>query len=234
MNSEFYAVRHSKDDESYIDDKFDAPLTRDGILLAHKTGAKLNCEIHDKADSIDIVTSAKKHTIETGEIIAEELRDVDIDFSCDPRINELYQGAIHDVDNLSYRQKADGLRRSWECFTHKFKNGDIDYRFGDPQGDYTLGSFILAPYGENEREYLSRVYEFMVDVALKSGAKKVVVAHGATATVFQEVARSYETGLDIDRAAHRHLEHAEFARIAFNDADLCRKALADKITEMRG
>ena len=92
MKSEFYAVRHSKDDESYIDGKFDTSLTKDGILVACETGKKLNCEIREKLDHVKIITSAKKRTIETGEIIAEELKSIDVDFSRDSRINELYQG----------------------------------------------------------------------------------------------------------------------------------------------
>ena len=68
--------------------------------------------------------------------------------------------------------------------------------------------------------------------AHKDNEANIIVAHNATAAVFQKINLSYKNKMDISNTTHRHLNYGDFIKISLDDATLCNRALSKKVIEL--
>ena len=194
--SDLVLVRHGQDDETYIDGKFDNPL----LSSSHASIKMLGEQIFRHADNDDyrnvrIVASPKRRTAQTSELLADRLSQygMPVSVEIDQGVRELYQG-IHRIDGFTYDELVRRLQLSWAAYALAIKDNDLDYRFGSPdspilseQEKDILGNGYVS-HGENQTEFLERVYRFLLTIVHKDSlGLDVVVAHQATVSKAQRV-----------------------------------------------
>ncbi len=170
-------IRHAYDDPSYIDGKNDTDLTAEGIDMAQKRAGPLSKQLGELNTVIPIYSSAKKRTIQTAEIIAEQLNKdgVPYTFNPDKNINELYQGKML-IDGLAHDDKAALMHHAWIAFNTERAAGNYNYRFGQPH-PLLLREFVDIPYGETHNEYALRVVQSFKNYIHSKGTP-LIVLHG--------------------------------------------------------
>ncbi len=176
-------VRHSRDDASYIDGKNDTDLTAEGIAMAKKTALDISKIVSPMDTNIAIYSSSKKRTIQTSDIIAEQLAQDKIPFSLasDARLNEIYQGNML-INGLTHEEKRALLHYAWVAFKEERDLGNYNYHFAQPH-DKLLKNFVTPPYGETHNEYCLRLAQALacyIDTNQKQPMFSLLVLHGGS------------------------------------------------------
>ncbi len=243
---EVYLVRHGHDDHSYIDGDYNTSLTIRGVEAARHMGARMAVLLSDHDNSaIDIHTSSKKRSVETAEILGEELGKNRIEYALhvDERLKELYQGKIINIDKLSHQEKALLLQMAWEAFDERRVGGDLNYHFGDfqPEGlvHEDLRAFIEHPYGESQGEFSYRVGSVLYDTLLDArdeGSVPIIVTHRGGIREIRNIV--YATNNDMPMGQYQEcemsgLKYCEIVRESVHDVSFSICALNNYLKTLK-
>lgn len=142
---------------------------------------------------IKFITSPQIRAKQTADLVIDEInklrQDVRMDISEDKRILDLYHGQYAVPSNYKVGEKLPALGVANKIYTEQtFSGKNLDYRNGDPMdGQYPELTGLFSKYGESQREFSLRFYDFMgsfiENVAIDRDTLYVVVAH--TAIVFR-------------------------------------------------
>lgn len=142
---------------------------------------------------IQFITSPQMRAKQTTDLVIDGVKrvrqDVDTSISKDKRILDLYHGEYITPSNYKVGEKLPALGIANRVYTEQtFGDRNIDYCNGDPMnGQYPELTGLFSRYGESQREFSSRFYDFMGSFIDNVGASKdtlyVIVAH--TAIVFR-------------------------------------------------
>lgn len=244
---EVFLIRHGHDDHSYIDGNNNTSLTLKGIEGARQMGTKMAALLGDSdIGVVDIHTSSRKRSVETAEILSEELDKSQIahGFHVDERLKELYQGKIINVDILTHQEKAALLQLAWEIFDEDRVEGGMDYHFGDFQSGeeahYPLRGFIEDPYGESQGEFSYRIgsalHDILQDVVDKHGTP-IVVAHRGGIREIRNILHATNNNLPVKQSSECEMSGLIYCEIVSNpirDVDFSLRALDNYLKTLKG
>ena len=238
IDGEVFLIRHSHDDHSYIDGENNTSLTRKGIEDARLMGARMARILHERDErTVNIHTSSKKRSVETAEILSEELdrNYIHHGLQVDNRLRELYQGKIIDFRKLAHQRKADLLQLSWEVFDERRVSGDLSYHFGDFQAGgevkEPLRGFIEFPYGESQNDFSFRTADALRDIVINMRDEEslpLIVAHRGGIREIRNLIFAINHNLPICQAEEREqsgLKYCEIIPDHITDIGFCIQAL---------
>ena len=192
---DFMLVRHSYDDDSYIDGNNDTSLTLKGIEIAKKASEKILHKID--SDKVIIRHSVKRRAKETAEIIGELLIKNNIDCLCikDNGLTELNQG-IFNFDGMEHQEKVDFLQSCWDDFENSRKNGDLSHRFGQNKN-----RSIILKTGENHYEWSIRIANGVLNILndLEQSYQSINITHRGAILEIQNIIEMINGNIDLDQ-----------------------------------
>lgn len=238
-SSELLLVRHSYDDQSYIDGKYDASLTSKGIDIAQTMARQMVVILGDKEEIVVAFhTSSKKRCVETAEIVCEELDKSKIPhlLRVDDNLRELYQGRIINIDGLSHQERVTLLQLAWELFDEKRVAEDSKYHFGDPifeSDKYNpLSNFIKYPYGESQDDFSIRASGALSDILQTTSSVNnlpVIITHRGGIREIQNLLFAINNHLPIQQSQvceMAGLKYCEIIDIKIDDVNFCIQAIS--------
>lgn len=164
-------IRHSRDNQDYIDGNNDTTLTDEGIYMAQQMSQKIvQVYMHDhECKRVNVYSSNRKRALETAKILRETLSEQNIYniLHIDKGIRELRHGKIINVDTLSHQEKINGLEKAWNNFDSERFKGNIQFRFGEPllsASNVLAPDFIDDPYGECQYELSYRINKSLKNI----------------------------------------------------------------------
>ena len=245
-SQEVLLVRHGRDDESYIDGKFDADLTRDGIDEARDMSRRIVKNIHCMGgiSLVQLYSSDRKRAIETTEIVQEAIDRAHYAYTVyiDDRFRGLQEGTIADVDKHSYEQSVRMLNHAWIAFDNARLRGDDEYCFGDPVEGRNyhpeIDGFIEYPYGESQQVFTDRVFcgfDNVLDATMPYSLPVVITHRGPVSKIKHLIESSNKK-----KWTEQH-KNNELLSMGYNvilhpkikDIDLCSRLLKQCIRERR-
>lgn len=157
---------------------------------------------------VHFISSSQLRAVDTAKLVAAEIAkntpSIKTAITLDDRIKDLYHGRYVIPENYMSGSKLPALSIANKVYVEQtFNNKNIDYRNGDPLGGkYPVLEDMFSEYGESQRSFSARFYEFMDYFLKKLDASTdtlfVIVAH--TAIAF----RLFETKYLVEEVADCH------------------------------
>lgn len=195
-------VRHLKDIDNLVANGTDNPLAPGQNEVAIKFGNQLAKDA--KAEGycgVVLVTSPKRRTIETAQIIQEGILQSENGFKASLVVNhnlrEINQGKLIFPSGYKPGDFFNPLSDAWRAFWSEtfIDNQNLLYPFGSPyvRGELQhpeLNGHFLS-YGECYRDYAVRLYSAVYDFGLRlhnfRRLKPIVVTHDSPRVIFREL-----------------------------------------------
>jgi broad specificity phosphatase PhoE len=238
MSERLYLLRHSYDDHSCIDGNNDTCLTREGIDIARKMAVNMTgLLLEDEGRVVNVHTSCKKRSVETAEILSEQLdrSSVLYTFHIDDNLRELYQGRIINIDRFSHQEKIGLLQLAWEMFDSRRVGNDMNYHFGDPGNgsgqNPLLRGFIECPYGESQNEFSFRIgdaLDGLLQGLRNDGGLPVVITHRGGIREMQNLIYAINNNIPVGQSQvceMSGLRYCEIIPAEIKDTGLCIDAI---------
>ncbi|MFQ6695764.1 MAG: histidine phosphatase family protein [Alphaproteobacteria bacterium] len=199
----FFMMRHSYDDDSYIDGKNDTDLTQEGVQIAKKAAINISSKLGDLNSVIDLRSGPKKRTIQTLEILAQQLYADKIPYTItrDNNLVELFQGNMA-LNGLTHYEKVAGLHYAWVAFNQERNAGNFNYHFGQPHPEMR-SNFIIPPYGETQNEFLLRMAKAFLSVLEQYCNKKsvpFVISHRGGIREFTNISNALNKNIEFSKS----------------------------------
>lgn len=239
MKKEWLLVRHGKDDESYINKTLDNPLTKEGMSSIDALADKIVSYFYSNSNKhgIDLMCSDKLRAMQSAEILMNNIQkeNIPINLFFDRRLRGFDQGVIAKVETLPYAENAKILALARNAFEEKYiKQKDYSYRFGESinTGEYKNLGENFEIYGENQNEYLDRIYKFLYDnlTKPKNDNIDIIVTHANTIDRIKKIFNSCQLNPEINIENDTlKVPHGEFVNLEIINEDLCIKSIKNKI-----
>ena len=238
-NIHIVMMRHSYDDDTYIDGKNDTDLTSEGIQIAKNAAMNLSAKLGDLNAKVGLRSGPKKRSVQTLEILAEQLYADGIPYSItrDNKLTELFQGKM-ELDGLTHYEKVAGLHYAWIAFNQERTKGNFNYRFGHPHPEMR-SDFIVPPYGETQNEFLLRMADALMSV-IEDNAKEhnipVVIAHRGGIREFMNMSNALNNNIDFSQSQICDISQLQFCdvrEIDITDTNIAMTRLQEYANHLR-
>lgn len=220
MNPETFIIGRHFEDEDDLSRGFDTelkPLDQQSPEMVESVVSDIveNTE-HKLMTRLLIITSERKRTRTTSEIIKEKIKERKPDFSVvirpDSRFDELDHGEPLLPEGYVKSKRIEYLKLAWEAFwTETFDQEgnylNYNYKFGDPIESggtvkYKGLENNFSKYGESYKELCLRYYKGVLDF-LKNyeryddkNINVVLIAHSATTAIINKIYEVLGSGKD--------------------------------------
>ena len=214
VGNQIPVVRHLED----VDDL--ETFGRDGELLpnqedeAKEYAIELVQQVHKEGKgAILLLCSTRLRGIQTGQLIAEQIKQIDPSIKSVLSTNEalanMYEGTVHLPDHYKAGDEFPGFSVARGIFGKETfgENPNFLYKFGDPvklDEGYKYPELVgcFDEYGENYRDFLVRMFNFIIDTSkntdrLNNRTKIALVTHSQQYQMFydiQSVIEDVQTG----------------------------------------
>lgn len=216
-------VRHGLDDRNTINRHFNAPLIKKGIIQSVIASCNIKYLLEDA--EANIICSPKLRTLQTAKIMQYTLSTsgCHTKLFIDKSVVDFGQGVIRKMSNISISAQAKMLQTARDANYYQYRIlGNLDYKFGAPFDNdrFTAMNGLIEAYGETQREYLMRLYEFLINLLSWHSCKQaVIVTHKVVIWRIRQILESIDRDIDENDVDEPNYRHGQIVCISINNVD---------------